>query len=728
MPLIQALHDDLLTFRPFKPDQGRDKQRSTTEVDKVSLLKEREMEYLCSFVASAAIFGKVLFDDFHLNLLKIRCKDVFLNTCYINLSSPNTNALSRLSLPYPASVYFMRCIMFYRDNAVQLGMKPLDEPENNVFNETGLIKNFAVNFRAWTVKRLRLLGYECGNGLTMFEFRAAVKRASFGELANAIEYPPFIIAILSKAEGIKSHSYGNCHFPYFAGMAAERFDYLEKWKSSFIKRKRSERKKQNAQAGTMLEVIADIATARRKLNAPGMNEVNQRTQLIDEIFNILAKSTLDPWSTDYHNVYLYILWFEDMVMQSSLTFSSMNTYAPQVPRLLYQLSGIGAIDELSVGALVENISQTMYLYNSTGIKKALKSFCDFLLSLGLQQFDEIKWRSKTLAKKDTPTMKAFIPFEDLEAALNKAATFFPRYAKSLKNSNKKANKIAAAEHKAKIYGLIIALGYFCGMRVSEIVRLKIDDIKGSSYLVIKKSKTRSGRRNVYLESLLPESIYKELMAYLNERKLETNKDKADLFVQYNGKAWAYNQVSADVARLFNSLGYRNFRFHHLRHAFANIFVFRWVHAFYASKIPSGAKIFEHEMFQEEKEKQFKQLLFGIAASPASGTGEMNFVIYALSKLIGHASPQVTLKEYFHCGDIIFYLWSQASNNLEVKKWNDSQIRDFMQQEPDDLPNFIEGSLLSGTTGGKVYEFQKAVFKTLPWTSGKNKVDLTYDLY
>lgn len=731
IPLIQALHDDLLKLRPFKPEQGEGKRPSEVEKDKNSLLEEKEMEYLCTFVASAAIFGKVLFNDFHLNLLKLKCRDVFLNTCYINLSYPNTNALRRFILPYPASVYLMRCIMFYRDNAVQLGMKPLDDPDNNIFNEDGLIKNFASNFREWTAKRLRKLGYECGDGLTTYEFRAAVKRASYGELANAIEYPPFLIAIQSNAESINSHSYGNCHFPYFAGIKAERYDYEEKRQNIFVKRDRSSRRKQKETAGTLPEVIDDIALVRRKLddNNKVMQTKQKREEIMDEIFKQLAKSTLDPWSDDYHNVYLYLLWFEDMVMNSGNKFGSMNTYASQVPRLLYQISGTGAIDSLPLGALVENISQTMYLYNSKGIKRAIKHFCDFLSSLGLKQFGEIKWRSKTLAKKNTPSMKAFIPFKDLEAALKEAATFFPRYANRLKNSKKKGAKIAVAEHKAKIYRLLIALGFFAGMRISEIIRVKIGDIKGNQYVIIKKSKTRSGKRIIYLRSLLPDDMYKELMTYIKDRRCEEKSENALLFTQRNGKTWLYNQVSEDVARLFHSLGYRNFRFHHLRHAFANIFILRWAHAFYgAEKVAVDAQIFNHEMFKDKKKMQFKRLLFGIAAGAETGKDEMNFVIFALSKLIGHSSPKVTLTEYFHCGDIIFYLWSRDHDDIKIKLDND-KVRDFLRQKPNDLPDYVKFSLLNDFIPGRqFYEIQKSVFKSLPWTSGKNKVDLAFHPY
>lgn len=731
VPLIQALHDDLLQLKPFKPERRGDKQLPEGVTAEVALLKEREMEYLCSFVAAAAIFGKVLFDDFHLNLLKLKCKDVFLNVCYFNVSYSDTNALRRFILPYPASAYFMRCITFYRDNAIQLGMNPLDDPENNVFNVEGLIKDFATNFKQWTAKRLRKLGHDCGNGLTTYEFRAAVKRASYGELANAIEYPPFLIAILSNADGIKSHSYGNCHFPYLADITAEYHDYEEKRKNYFEERVSLARKEQKAAAGTLPEVLAAIAQARRKLNETGMQAKNTRTAVIDEMFKVLETSDLEPWSADYQNIYLYLHWFDDMVMHSSIKFSSMNTYASQVPRLLYQLSGLGSINSLTLATLVENISQTMYLYNSKGIKKAIKSFCDYLLSMNCKQFGEIKWRSKFLAKKNTPSMKSFIPFEDLEKALVEAATFIPSYARSLKDTNKmKGLKVAVAEHKAKIYRMLIALGYYAGMRVSEIIKLKIDDVKSDQYLIITKSKTKSGKRNIYLKPLLPEDIYKELMTYIDGRRREAKSKKEFLFVQRSGNAWLNNQVSEDVARLFHYLGYRNFRFHHLRHAFANIFVFRWLHSFYASeKVPHNAPIFKHELFNEEKKVQFKQLLFGMAADANTGADEINFVIYALSKIIGHFSPKVTLQEYGHFGDVIFHLWSRGGYDDVLIRLDKDIIKDFMGQIPKVLNDYFKTLLHEDSmTGRQFYNIQKAILKTLPWTSGKNKVDLTYNLY
>lgn len=712
VPLIQVLHDDLLSLRAFQSERYPPKLMiNIGRRERVSRLREREIEYLCTFVASAAIFGKILFDDFHRYLLQIRCGDVYLRTCHINLAYPDTNALRRFFLPYPASVYFMRCLMFYRNNATRLGMKPLDHPANYIFNET-LLEKFATIFREWNAKRLKTLGHDCGDGLTTFEFRAAVKKASFGELAGAVEYPPFLVAIQSNAEGIVSHSYGNCHLPYFADISAERHDYEEKWKNLHFKSSRSSGKVWELTAGIMPSVIKVIGRARRKLNKPGMYTKEKRQEVLDEIYHLFTSSDMDEFSDDYHNVQLYLLWFEHMVWKSKKAFSSMNTYASQVPRLLYYVSEAGALDSLPLGMLVEYISQTMYLYNSTGIKKALKSFCNYLHGLGLKKFGDIKWNSKTLAKKNTPTMKAFIPLEDLQAALDKADEYFTRYARRLTTKNRK-KKIEVAEHKAKIYRLFIVLGYFTGMRISEILRLKLGDIRGDQYLLIRKSKTKSGVRNIYFESLMPNTIYQELMAYVRQCKSEGRKDNDTLFTQDSGNEWAYNHVSADVARLFAELGYRNFRFHHLRHCFANIFMFRWLHAFYAEKVPGKAPIFRHELFEDKKKAQFKQLLFGFGADADSGQHDVNFAIYALSKIMGHAGPVVTLKEYIHCADILFYLWSRESDNwkIKLKPW---QAKDFMQYSHDKIVSYYQAMLRDEIDGKKIYEHQKDFMWDIPW--------------
>ncbi len=681
MALAQYLWEDFSRTAPadkqlkqFENAQKRTRWRQN--------LKDRELEYLFSFIAAAAIFGKVLFDEYYKWLLQLNPDDIHLTPCYINRTYQNTNAIRRYFLPAPAAAYLMRCMGFYKRNRNKMQNIEGNEGHYWVANPDEILDNFGKKFKKWTASKLKDLNCE---GLTPTDFRLAVIASSQLDLmdghASHNSYPPFILSIQS--DQIDSHAYGNLHFPYFMGVTPDRIDYKDR--SAFDRRAYEFRKSELA------TVIAEITPLRRSLMELGMHYTDRRKQILTNIYAVLERHRQKLDAGDTRNLELFISWFSNMVLYDDDEFSSMNTYAGQVPSLLYRMIGIGALDELSAPDLIQVIRQTMFEYDSPGIKNALSNFCNYHGSIVGAPFSEIDWTSKTLSKEKVKSMKSFVRFDQLDQAVDLAEDFYCAYAHRLRKKKGTKDKIEAAKHKARVIELAIQLAYYTGMRVSEIMRIRLRHIKNGKFLTIYKTKTDNGKRNIPFYILLPSSVSSDFVSYYQQRKNEVETLDELLFVQKNGKKWNSSQISRDVARLFSVVGVRNFHFHHLRHSAANIYLFRFLEAYYPDLIPRNAPILSHELFGEHKLKMLKFMINGVG-DQRTGEDVVDFALHTLARLMGHGGPQVTIQEYVHCSDIIFYLMSLRHNNEKVP-YSIRQAMDFLQctykQLPPDIDHYVD---------------------------------------
>jgi len=199
--------------------------------------------------------------------------------------------------------------------------------------------------------------------------------------------------------------------------------------------------------------------------------------------------------------------------------------------------------------------------------------------------------------------------------------------------------------------IIMILGFFAGMRISEIINLKIPDVVNGieSYIYVVKSKSQSGTRRIPLHYLVPEKYLTEILDYHNDKK--TLKSRYMLYSsveeQRNIKA-SLNAITTAIKTFIKDNGYV---FHSLRHSFGSLLLIRYYSAKYSDfdlfldkqfdlKDPFGLGIFDKD----------KLLVLFAADLPESNP---NNLLWYISIIIGHLSPEITIENYMHT--IEFYI-------------------------------------------------------------------------
>jgi integrase len=206
------------------------------------------------------------------------------------------------------------------------------------------------------------------------------------------------------------------------------------------------------------------------------------------------------------------------------------------------------------------------------------------------------------------------------------------------------------KHKAEIRIMMI-LGFFAGMRISEIVNLKITDIVNGleSYIYVVKSKSQSGTRRIPVHYLIPSEYLKELLEYHKIKKEQ--KARHLLFSSIEEQRYiksSLNDITRAIKNFINDTGYV---FHSLRHSFGSILLMRYYSAKYSDFDSFLAKHFDvQDPFGLEIFDKKKLLVLFSAESPDANP---NNILWYISIMIGHISPEITIENYMHT--IEFYI-------------------------------------------------------------------------
>ncbi|WP_341326864.1 site-specific integrase [Methylotuvimicrobium sp. KM2] len=204
--------------------------------------------------------------------------------------------------------------------------------------------------------------------------------------------------------------------------------------------------------------------------------------------------------------------------------------------------------------------------------------------------------------------------------------------------------------------LIMILGYRCGLRRTEAHKIRLCDIQLGAYPVLlvranayKTVKSPKSTRQIPLKPLLSGEEFDELMKWIEYRRLEQAlhdfaTDKSFLFShEHNGQHLIDEPVIFPVIQMVlrTVTGDQSTRYHHLRHSFGNNLLFRLMNIAWP-ELAFSRPTFVNE--QPAEDKAGKQL-FGL-----NGRSPSRKHLYQVSLLLGHANPEITMKNYIHLCD------------------------------------------------------------------------------
>lgn len=204
------------------------------------------------------------------------------------------------------------------------------------------------------------------------------------------------------------------------------------------------------------------------------------------------------------------------------------------------------------------------------------------------------------------------------------------------------------------------LAYRAGLRRRETQMLRIQDIHPGCdpFLLIRPSrlaslKTNSSKRRVPLRPLLPSDELEILIAFRAKRIDQIGGEVGLLFADPSAPwtpmsyARLIDPVTAIFAAITGNVGVP-FRFHHLRHSFAN-----WVFiAFLAMDEPEllvrHLPIFDSHLLASERLRLLRECFFPLGAEAETFPDRRH--LYQVAALMGHLSPTTTCLSYLHLID------------------------------------------------------------------------------
>lgn len=209
--------------------------------------------------------------------------------------------------------------------------------------------------------------------------------------------------------------------------------------------------------------------------------------------------------------------------------------------------------------------------------------------------------------------------------------------------------------------LVIALGFYGGLRASEVEALTLNDIQFGlknehghmrCWVDILGGKTAAARRRIALHVMTPPSVITQLQGWVNIRRDECRKDALNhiaLFGPRNSPDTYERRylITLVIDEMRNLLG-EDIDFHGLRHAAVSWTLLR----VYAAQNPGFADTLQHRhhwMFQPEPLQDTLEFFCG---AEGVDTIERGTVLLHVAKWVGHRDPETLLKNYAHTLGII----------------------------------------------------------------------------
>lgn len=217
--------------------------------------------------------------------------------------------------------------------------------------------------------------------------------------------------------------------------------------------------------------------------------------------------------------------------------------------------------------------------------------------------------------------------------------------------------------EAKEWILLVAiLGFRAGLRRREIQMLWLSDIhpEPDPFLIVKSSKlarlkSASSHRRIPLQPLLPKDELKLLLDVSERRRALLGDNTGLLFAHAHTPSVPLPQALLfdPVTQAFQEITAPTvvpFRFHHLRHSFANWLFLRFVSMDQSTLIDPNHPLFDSYMQDRKRVSALREYFFPRVMGTTVPPGRR--YLYLVSSLLGHLNPVTTLKSYIHLLDWI----------------------------------------------------------------------------
>lgn len=345
----------------------------------------------------------------------------------------------------------------------------------------------------------------------------------------------------------------------------------------------------------------------------------------------------------------YILeWAKHLIKKGSrhgrsLTLGSVRNYIGRIASRIYGVVGDEDLGKMNVEAFEEIYLQILEDSSSVGMRRqlarTLREFHHFLV-LKFSSPD-LDYSVLGIGNSLSPVDANIISIEEYLETLNVLEA---------------GDLILIHPDFPLIAKIITTLGFRCGLRRSEVLKLRIIDVHGKvdpEILVrphaTRRLKTKNSTRRILLSCLLEEHELEQLLEWTQKRREE---EKTESYSPYlfsiPQKKYAYIPEELLFPSIHRALRYvtndQTLRFHHLRHSCASWNTLRLMIADHG--MPNN--FFEElpETYQWlKKSERFRDELYRQRHPTRKH-------LYAIASILGHSSPSMTLEHYIHWCDVI----------------------------------------------------------------------------
>lgn len=215
---------------------------------------------------------------------------------------------------------------------------------------------------------------------------------------------------------------------------------------------------------------------------------------------------------------------------------------------------------------------------------------------------------------------------------------------------------APAGDPRQMMGLVIALGFYGGLRASEVESLTLNSIvfgdaneegHRNCWVEILGGKTAAARRRVALHIMAPPSIVDAFYTWVKTRRLECStlplKEIALFGPRHSPETYMRSSLIQPVIEWMRHMLGDDIDFHGLRHAAVSWTLLR----LHAAQFPHFRNKLQHQyhwMFQPQPLRRILQHFCGAEGSDTLSRGTL---LLQVAKWIGHREPGTLLENYAH---------------------------------------------------------------------------------